>query len=224
MAATQITAEHHEEIRMYRKLSLATVRRLATYNFLLECKKYNIIPRTFRINHRIVGLDIENILNRASRLILNKAVRNARRVYFTAKNKHTSFINTHILLGDDILEIQNRTNQEKVRLRHKYDKKLEYLFKIYDKRPQIDENTGFINRTSKQFTREQLELLRKGPSYDMPRPPMNKCSLAADLYNAVEAVRPEERPIVEQQLTSMLTLLPDDQPSEVDIKERRICN
>lgn len=101
------------------------VKREATLKFLQDCKKLRVLPRTFRINHRVPGVELKHILEEAGFKILKKALRNARGAVFRAKEKTQEWcdaidepIPDWLLTKMDVV-----VHKTKDRLKNKYDKK-----------------------------------------------------------------------------------------------------
>lgn len=225
MASYQNEAKWDEETCSFLKYKMKLLRREQTYMFLKECKKLDILPKTFRIRFVMPGLEVTDILKKAGTLILMRAIRRARHEVFKAKSKIETLImgRTQPFRPDVINKIFIRLEVEKSKLLKKYEKKVEWILKGETRSLNRECHKGFINLSSKVFSNRQLNLLNIGPNYVIASKGVRKDNLALDLINAVEAVPAEHRVETEQKVVSLLTLFENKGVSSKELDEIRVC-
>lgn len=222
MASLQTEAQSKAHLRELVKHNINVLKKESTFKFLKDCKEVGVLPKTFRIEHKIKGLDVTDILRKTGLIILNKAIRNARGELFKAKKGLIKVMgqNERAVKPEDLAYLNRVIEREKKISDNKYSKKLTWLLNTESIEGKRKKYNGFINKSNWTFTAKQLNLLKNGPNYVVPKKGIPRKKIALDMINATEAVAKEKR--CEVELMSLLTMYEEKNNTKEEKEEIEI--
>lgn len=201
------------EFNRYKKLKVRLELIREDINFLKNCKKYKVIPMFIenKIKHRPGDKAFDKVILEAKRRLLDleigkhfaRAEKSRRELY----PLHLKLLqNTHELIWrefrENVIQIGRYKSMGKRKIQNK---KLSRLTHTKNFNKQNETKINFvINKSSKEFTREQLDLLNKGLKYK-PRPleaPVNE--LVVSIESSIKFSPIEEKIYVREEVAKLL--------------------